>query len=232
MDRFTLFFGPPILTLRLRIHAALCAQLTAALLAISGLVALDAHAQIYQYEGPDGTLIFSTKPRPDLTPSRVHGGRAQEESPTPGRERPSRPNPNPDSSHNAFDASIQEAANAYSIPFAMIKAVIRAESSFNPHAVSHAGAMGLMQLMPATADSLNCADPFDPRSNILAGTQYLRILLDRYNGDVNLALATYNAGSGAVARAGGIPFEATRRYIERVYSFYVEYLEAPSSRGR
>lgn len=197
-------------------------------LLVAALAPSRAYAQIYQYEGPDGTLIFSTTPRPDRAPARVHGGRAEPTTTPTGREVPSRPNPNPDSSHNAFDRFIQEAASAYNLPFAMIKAVIRAESSFNPHAVSHAGAMGLMQLMPATADSLNCADPFDPRSNILAGSQYLRILLDRYNGDVNLALATYNAGSGAVARAGGIPFEATRRYIERVYGFYLAYLAPPA----
>lgn len=204
----------------------------ALLLALVSLQSENASAQIYQYEGPDGTIHFSTTPRSGATPSRVHGGRGSESEATQGRERPSRPNPNPESAHNAFDRFIQEASDAYNIPFAMIKAVVRAESSFNPHAVSHAGAMGLMQLMPATADSLNCADPFDPRANIMAGTQYLRILFDRYNGDVNLALATYNAGSGAVARAGGIPFEATRRYIERVYSFYQEYLEATAPKGR
>ena len=191
-------------------------------LALALAFAPSADAQIYQYEDADGTLHFSTTPRSEQAPTRVHG--ARREPATTSVEAPSRPNPNPDSSHNAFDRYIQEAAAAYGVPFAMIKAVVRAESAFNPHAVSHAGAMGLMQLMPATAESLNCADPFDPQSNIMAGTQYLRILLDRYNGDINLALATYNAGSGAVAQAGGIPFEATRRYIERVYNFYLEYL--------
>lgn len=185
--------------------------------------ASSASAQIYQYTAPDGTLVFSTTPRSDAKLDRVIGSGSDEPTRT-ARDAPSSPNPNPDSSASAFDSVIREAASAYGVPFALIKAVIRAESSFNPHVVSHAGAMGLMQLMPATAESLNCADPFDPRDNIFAGTQYLKILGDRYNGDMNLVLAAYNAGSGAVARAGGVPFENTRRYIERVLSFYLEYL--------
>lgn len=199
---------------RLLLLFSLCA-----LVAIPSLV----EAQIYQYTAPDGTLIFSTTPRSDARLEKVIGG-GPDPAPRTARDRPSTPNPNPDSASNAFDVVIREAAGAYGVPFALIKAVIRAESGFNAHAVSHAGAMGLMQLMPATADSLNCADPFNPRDNIFAGTQYLKILADRYNGDMNLVLAAYNAGSGAVARAGGIPFENTRRYIERVFSFYLEYL--------
>ena len=101
--------------------------------------------------------------------------------------------------------------------------MIRVESAFDPHAVSHAGAQGLMQLMPSTATSLNCDDPFDPEQNIMAGTLYLRILTNRYNGDINLVLAAYNAGTGTVAQYDGIPYEATRRYIERVYQYYEEY---------
>ena len=181
-------------------------------------------AQIYQYVNDDGTLEFTTRPRAGRTADRVIGAGEQRQEPP--RYRTSRTNPNPNAQHDAFDGLIREAANAYGVPFAFIKAVIRVESAFDPHAVSHAGAMGLMQLMPRTAESLNCADPFDPRQNIMAGTQYLRILTDRYNGDMNLTLAAYNAGSGAVARAGGIPFENTRRYIERVYQYYHEYLNA------
>jgi soluble lytic murein transglycosylase len=81
-----------------------------------------------------------------------------------------------------------------------------------------------MQLMPDTAASLNCEDPFDPRQNIMAGTQFLRMLSDRYNGNLNLILSAYNAGPGAVARTEGIPYENTRRYVERVYGYYIEYL--------
>lgn len=190
---------------------------------LSGAICFSSEAQIYQHTGPDGTLQFSTKAPEGKEADKVIGGRKVEEKSA--RTQASSPNPNPDRSSHAFDEIIHEAADAYGVPFALIKAVIRAESGFNPHAVSHAGAVGLMQLMPATAESLNCKNPFDPGENIFAGTQYLQILLSRYNGDMNLMLAAYNAGSGAVARANGIPFQNTRRYIERVYAFYLEYLE-------
>lgn len=180
-------------------------------------------AQIYQHTAPDGTIQFSTRPPEGKPAEKVIGGRATEEKSA--RTHPSKPNPNPNRSSHSFDEYIRAASDAYGVPFALIKAVIRAESGFNPHAVSHAGAAGLMQLMPSTAESLNCSNPFDPSENIFAGTQYLRILLSRYNGDMNLVLAAYNAGSGAVARANGIPFQNTQRYIERVYRFYLEYLD-------
>lgn len=129
--------------------------------------------------------------------------------------------------HSAFDGLIQEAAEAYNLPFSFIKAVIRVESAFNPRAVSSAGAEGLMQLMPSTARGLGVSDSFDPRQNIFGGSLYLRQLSDRYNGDINLVLAAYNAGPGAVAREHGIPYEATRRYIQAVHRYYVDYLAQP-----
>lgn len=200
-----------------RLYPSLCAALCTIALCLS------AQAQIYQHTGPDGTLQFSTKAPKGKEAEKVIGGRKVEEKSA--RTHASSPNPNPDRSSHAFDEIIREASDAYGVPFALIKAVIRAESGFDPHAVSHAGAAGLMQLMPATAESLNCKNPFDPDENIFAGTQYLQILLSRYNGDMNLVLAAYNAGSGAVARANGIPFTNTRRYIQRVYAFYLEYLD-------
>ena len=187
-----------------------------------------ADAQIYRYVLEDGTVMFTTEPQQGEDPTDVIGEPAPR---TERRERvipdpPTRPNPNPQRSPDAFDDIIAEASDAYGIPFEFIKAVIRVESAFDPHAISHAGAQGLMQLMPATADSLNCDDPFDPRENVMAGTQFLSVLSNRYNGDINLTLAAYNAGSGTVSRYDGIPYEATRRYIERVYQYYLEYLEA------
>lgn len=188
-----------------------------------------AEAQIYRYEQSDGTVLYTTTPQSGRSAAEVIGGGA---SATRRANRPvvhapaDRSNPNPGRNPDAFDAIIRRAATAYDIPFAFIKAVIRAESGFDPHAVSHAGAQGLMQLMPATAQSLNCEDSFDPEQNIYAGTQYLRMLSNRYNGDINLVLAAYNAGSGTVSRYDGIPYEATRRYIERVFQYYEEYLAA------
>lgn len=180
-------------------------------------------AQIYHYIGEDGTSIYTTEPMAGVEPEQVIGGNAGTNSASSGDARAAAPNPNPDRDPTVFDAYIREAAEAYAVPFEFIKAVIRVESAFDPHAVSHAGAIGLMQLMPATAESLNCADPFDPQANIMAGTQYLRLLTNRYAGDINLVLAAYNAGPGAVGRYDGIPYEATRRYIERVFQYYNEY---------
>jgi len=103
----------------------------------------------------------------------------------------------------------------------LVHAVIRAESGYDPRAVSAKGAIGLMQLMPATARELEIADPFDPAANIAGGTRYLRRMLDRFAGSVELALAGYNAGPEAVRQFGGIPpFAETRSYVQRVLRDY------------
>lgn len=126
---------------------------------------------------------------------------------------------------SAYDAIISEAAAKYNIDPALLKAVIHAESGFKPNAVSPAGAQGLMQLMPSTAAALGVTDPFDPEQNIYAGARYLRAQLDRFGGDVALALAAYNAGPGAVARYGGVPpYKETQRYVQRVLELRNAYL--------
>ena len=115
---------------------------------------------------------------------------------------------------------LTEAANRHGLPPTFVRAVAKAESALNPAAVSRAGAIGVMQLMPATAAALN-ADPKDPEQNIEAGTRYLRELLIKYNGDAVKALAAYNAGSGAVDRFNGVPpYQETVNYVDRVIRDY------------
>ncbi len=118
------------------------------------------------------------------------------------------------------DSIIQEAAQRYRVDAGLIRAVIQAESGGNPLAVSKAGARGLMQLMPPTAADLGVTNSFDPAQNIMGGTSYLRSLLDRYRGDVKLALAAYNWGMGSLEkRPGSIPQE-TKNYVAKVESQY------------
>lgn len=118
---------------------------------------------------------------------------------------------------HAFDGVIREASRRYGLSVALIRAIIRTESAFDPMAVSRAGAQGLMQLMPALSRELGVKDPFDPRQNIMAGSRYLSALLDEHDGNLELALASYNAGPGNVARYQGIPpFKETQAYVERI----------------
>jgi soluble lytic murein transglycosylase-like protein len=120
-----------------------------------------------------------------------------------------------------IDAAIDEAAKRHNVDPNLVRSVVKVESNFNPNAVSRKGAMGLMQLMPATARSLNVSNPFDPQQNVDAGVRHLRKLLDSYGGDVRLSLAAYNAGAGAVAKSAGVPrFGETRNYVRRITQLY------------
>jgi hypothetical protein len=113
----------------------------------------------------------------------------------------------------------QDVASEYDVPVDLLKAVAEAESGFDPDAVSSCGASGIMQLMPETAKGLGVDDVFDPEQNITGGAKMLAYLLDDYDGDTTLALAAYNAGSGAVAKYGGVPpYEETNNYIKRINS--------------
>jgi soluble lytic murein transglycosylase-like protein len=121
---------------------------------------------------------------------------------------------------------VREAAKLYSLPVELVAAVMRIESGGDPKAVSIAGAMGLMQLMPGTANDMGVEDPYDPRQNIFGGARYLRILVNTFDGSVALALAAYHAGTATVEKYGGIPpYPDTRKYIVDVIKLYHRYQE-------
>ncbi|HJU44167.1 MAG TPA: lytic transglycosylase domain-containing protein [Vicinamibacterales bacterium] len=171
-------------------------------------IASPAAAQIYSWRDGDGKLILSDKPKADgtgLSTYAVHGSTSvRATTQTAGKSTP-------------YEASIIRHSQRQQVAADLVRAVIQVESAFNPVAVSPKGAMGLMQLMPATATELGVANPFDPDQNIRGGVQYLRRLLDRYNGNVELALAAYNAGMGNVEKYGSVPpFKETKSYVKKV----------------
>jgi soluble lytic murein transglycosylase-like protein len=172
-----------------------------------------ASADIYRSVGPDGVISFTSKPAP--------GGRLVVRGARPPVAMPRDTSPD---RYSRYDAHILEAATLYQIPVELVRAVIKVESDFDPRAVSPADARGLMQLIPPTASRMLVTDVFDPRENIFGGTRYLRVLANMFNGDLELTLAGYNAGEGAVMRHGGIPpYAETVDYVARVLSYYRLY---------
>jgi len=125
---------------------------------------------------------------------------------------------------NQYDHLIKGASKREEVSFALLKALIKTESNFNPEAVSRAGAKGLMQIMPGNIKDLNIKDPFEPRENIMGGARYLKKLIKRFNGELPLALAAYNAGPNVVERYQGIPpIKETEAFVEKVLKYYAIY---------
>lgn len=123
-----------------------------------------------------------------------------------------------------YDEYIAEASERHGVSFPLVKAIIKAESDFNPKAISKKGALGLMQIMPENLEILQIRDPFDPWENIMGGTRYFRMMLDRFKGKLPLSLAAYNAGPTTVDRYNRIPpFKETEDYIEKVMMYYYSY---------
>lgn len=130
----------------------------------------------------------------------------------------------------SLDDIFKEASETYNVPINLLKAIAKAESNFDPNATSGAGAQGIMQLMPATARSLGVTDSYDPYQNIMGGAKYISMMLERYDGNVTLSLAAYNAGSGNVAKYGGVPpFEETQNYVAKVTAFMNEGVSVPEA---
>jgi soluble lytic murein transglycosylase-like protein len=170
-----------------------------------------AEAQIYAWRDAAGTLVLSNKPRHDsgdVTTYAVRGAASIRTTTKPEHSERQR----------QFDDLIDQYARAHGVSPDLIRAVIQAESNFNPRAVSVKGAMGLMQLMPATARELGVTDPFHPAENIRGGVTYLARLLAKYDQNIELALAAYNAGAANVERYGNAvpPFRETRDYVKKI----------------
>lgn len=129
----------------------------------------------------------------------------------------------------AYYDIFKEASATYGVDINLLMAMAKQESDFNPNAVSHSGAMGVMQLMPFTAEAMGVENPFDPYQNIMGGAKYIADKLAMYGGDVSLALAAYNAGSGAVAKYGGIPpYEETQNYVTKILGYMQSGIAVPA----
>lgn len=178
---------------------------------LAGLRPEGARADIYMYRDPNGVMHFTNTPTSREYRVFIRSAPAYRFRST-----------------TRYDDIIADAAHRHGVDFSLLKAVIQAESGFNHRAISRKGAQGLMQIMPENFAFLNLQDPFDPQQNIMAGAHYLRMLINRYKGQLVLSLAAYNAGPTAVDRYQRIPpIPETQDYVEKVLRFYRHYQKQP-----
>ncbi|HSA22357.1 MAG TPA: lytic transglycosylase domain-containing protein [Myxococcota bacterium] len=202
-----------------------------------------ARAEVYEFVDEDGVIHFtnvppdgrykllddrgrprSRKKQPAKAPKAAAGKVRRSDDSRPYAQRSRVRTPSRKTETDEYDTFIVEASERFDIPAALVRAVIAVESNFDPQAVSHAGAEGLMQLMPETAKQVGVEDTFDPRQNILGGTRYLRQLANAFAGDLVLTLAAYNAGQQRVVKHNDIPpIDETQIYVRRVLQLYYHY---------
>jgi soluble lytic murein transglycosylase-like protein len=188
---------------------------------------------IYKYVEADGTVVYTNVPPKGAGAARQARKVEGEFRPAPAPTTPARVTPQSSSKLTNFDEIIDEMAVKYRMPVNLVRAVMHAESAFDPNAISHVGASGLMQLMPQTAREMYVKDIFDARENIEGGTRYLRVLANEFDGDMVKMVAAYNAGPDAVRKYNGQvpPYPETQAYVRKVLSLYFQY-KARSEQAR
>ena len=194
--------------------------LTAAIM----LLPVTATADIYKYVDKHGRVILTDKPTHSGYKRLVKTWKGWEEA------KPAKKNYNWKKNQQKYDATIRSIARMYNLPHTLLHAVITAESAYDPNAISRAGAVGLMQLMPATAERYGVSDRKNPKQNMFGGSRYLRDLLKLFNNDLTLAVAAYNAGENAVIKYGNKipPYKETQNYVKKVLQYYKQYQSSMS----
>ena len=185
---------------------------------VLAMFSFSSHADIYKYVDKHGRVILTDEPKHDGYKRLVKTWKGWEEAKVPK-------NFNWVKNQKKYDPTIRSVARIYKLPHTLLHAVITAESYYNPDAVSKAGAVGLMQLMPGTAKQYGVSNRLDPKQSIYGGTRYLRYLAKLFNNDLTLMLAAYNAGEGAVKKYGNKvpPYKETQNYVKKVKKYFKKY---------
>jgi len=194
-------------------------SIVAATALLTACLAAPARADIYSFRDAGGVVHFTNVPSDPRYSVMIResvavapGGAGMSKSARAG-------------THNRYDTLVKRIAREQQLDQALLHAVITVESGYNPHAVSHKGAMGLMQLMPETARRYGVSNPYSPSENVMAGARYLRDLMQKFNNDLPLTLAAYNAGEGAIVQHGNRipPYRETQAYVPKVLDFYQRF---------